>query len=167
MNWSTPKWMVYKGTSHEKFMIWGYHFCWVLFPHMAMCFFVFFLLHPAAASSASTASSSAAASSTSHHQQHHLTISTTSTHNTSTPSSHSPSTRHHQHTIMNTKHHLTHHQHNIMNLRLVLRCKRSTWSTSSSFCVAGAALGAPPARFAWQAQHLEHLHRGPRKSGDN
>ena len=40
------------------------------------------------------------------------------------------------------------------------------WSTSGSFCVAGAALRAPQARFAWQAQHLEHLHRGPRKSGD-
>ena len=25
------------------------------------------------------------------------------------------------------------------------------------FYVAGAALGARPARFAWQAQHLEHL----------
>ena len=52
---------------------------------------------------------------------------------------------------------------------------------AASFCVAGATLGAPPARFAWQVQHLEHpkarfawqvqhlehLHRGPRKSGDN
>ena len=28
---------------------------------------------------------------------------------------------------------------------------------AASFCVAGAALGASPARFAWQAQHLEHL----------
>ena len=41
--------------------------------------------------------------------------------------------------------------------RLVLHGRRSTWSTSRSFCLAGAALGAPPARFAWQAQHLEHL----------
>ena len=49
---------------------------------------------------------------------------------------------------------------------LVLRGKRSTWSTSGSFCVAGAALGAPHARFAWQAQHFEHIHRGRRKSGD-
>ena len=24
-----------------------------------------------------------------------------------------------------------------------------------------AALGAPPASFAWQAQHLRHLHRSP------
>ena len=40
---------------------------------------------------------------------------------------------------------------------LVLCGRRSTWSTSGSFCVAGAALGAPPARFAWQVQHLEHL----------
>ena len=31
--------------------------------------------------------------------------------------------------------------------RLVLRGRRSTWSTSGSFCVAGAALGAPHARF--------------------
>ena len=28
---------------------------------------------------------------------------------------------------------------------------------AASICVAGAALGASPARFAWQAQHLEHL----------
>ena len=28
---------------------------------------------------------------------------------------------------------------------------------AASFCVAGAALGAPGARFAWQAQHSEHL----------
>ena len=26
---------------------------------------------------------------------------------------------------------------------------------------------APQARFAWQAQHLEHLYRGPRKSGND
>ena len=57
--------------------------------------------------------------------------------------------------------------------RLVLRGRCSTWSTSGLFCVAGAALGAPqarfawragaalgvraPPRFAWQGQHLEHL----------
>ena len=41
--------------------------------------------------------------------------------------------------------------------RQVLRGRRSTWSISSPFCVAGPALGAPQARFAWQAQHLEHL----------
>ena len=28
---------------------------------------------------------------------------------------------------------------------------------AASFCAASAALGAPPARFAWQAQHLQHL----------
>ena len=72
--------------------------------------------------------------------------------------------------------------------RLLLRGRCSTWSTSVSFCVAGAplagrstsrevcaevrrrlstmdavagaALGALQARFAWQVQHLEHLHRG-------
>ena len=32
-------------------------------------------------------------------------------------------------------------------------------------CVAGAALGAPQVGFAWQAQHLEPFHRGPRKTG--
>ena len=36
-------------------------------------------------------------------------------------------------------------------------CRCSTWSTSGLFSVAGAALGASPARFARQAQHLEHL----------
>ena len=44
------------------------------------------------------------------------------------------------------------------HLRLVLRGRRSTWSISSSFCVAGTELVASPARFAWQAQHLEHLN---------
>ena len=39
-------------------------------------------------------------------------------------------------------------------------------ASPGSFCVAGAALGAPEFRFPWQAQHLEHLHRGRRKSGD-
>ena len=41
--------------------------------------------------------------------------------------------------------------------RFVLRGRRSTWSTSGSFCVAGAALGALQALFAWQAQLLEHV----------
>ena len=44
--------------------------------------------------------------------------------------------------------------------RFGLRGRRSIWGSSGLFCVAGAALGAPLARFAWQAQHLEHLHRG-------
>ena len=42
---------------------------------------------------------------------------------------------------------------------LVLRGWRSTWSTSGSFCVAGSALGAPQARFAWQTeQHITFTH---------
>ena len=41
--------------------------------------------------------------------------------------------------------------------RLRLRGKRSTWSTSVSFCLAGAAREAPLSLFARQAQHLEHL----------
>ena len=51
--------------------------------------------------------------------------------------------------------------------RFGLRGRRSIWGPSGSFCVAGAALGAPLARLAWQAQHLEHLHRGQRKPGDD
>ena len=72
-----------------------------------------------------------------------------------------------------------------------MRGRRSTWSTSVSFCVAsaargappersaevrrrlsivgagcfcvaGAALGASPSHFAWQVQQAEHLKRGPR-----
>ena len=35
------------------------------------------------------------------------------------------------------------------------RC--SIWGPSGSSCVAGTALGAPPARFSWQVQHLEPL----------
>ena len=43
--------------------------------------------------------------------------------------------------------------------RLLLRGKRSTWSTSVSFCVAGAVLGATRERSAEvrQVQHLEHF----------
>ena len=57
---------------------------------------------------------------------------------------------------------------------LLLRGRRSIWSTSVSFCVAGAALGAPQSHFAWLVCHfawhvhqLEHLERGPRKSGND
>ena len=43
------------------------------------------------------------------------------------------------------------------HLRLVLCGRRSTWSTSSWSCVAGAALEALQGPFVWQAQHLEHF----------
>ena len=33
-------------------------------------------------------------------------------------------------------------------------------------CVAGVTLSAPQARFAWQAWYFRHLHRCPRKLGD-
>ena len=33
-------------------------------------------------------------------------------------------------------------------------------------CVAGVALSAPQARFAWQALYFRYLHRCPRKLGD-
>ena len=48
------------------------------------------------------------------------------------------------------------------HLSLILRGRRRV-----SFCVAGAALGAPQSHFPWQVQHAEHLQRGLRKSGDN
>ena len=82
-----------------------------------------------------------------------------------------PSTHHHPHNTINTQHHqhITIHTtpstHNIINTSSTQH-HQHTWSTSGSFCVASAALGAPPVCFAWQAQHLEHLHRGQRKSGD-
>ena len=41
--------------------------------------------------------------------------------------------------------------------RLLLHGRRSTWRTSVSFCVAGAALGASQCHFAWQVQHFNHL----------
>ena len=41
--------------------------------------------------------------------------------------------------------------------RIVLRGRRSTWSSSGSFCAAGAALGALQVCFAWHAQHLDFL----------
>ena len=37
--------------------------------------------------------------------------------------------------------------------RLLLRGRCSTWRTSVSCCVAGAALGASQSHFAWQVQH--------------
>ena len=62
-------------------------------------------------------------------------------------------------TTPSTQHHKHHHQHNTLlptqrfgevrpieyyGRPLRLRGRRSTWSTSVSFCVAGAARGAPP-----------------------
>ena len=37
---------------------------------------------------------------------------------------------------------------------------------AASFCVAGAALGAPQARSVWQAWHFQYSDRGMRKLGD-
>ena len=41
--------------------------------------------------------------------------------------------------------------------RFVLWGKHSVWSISGSFYVAGAALGVPQVRFAWQTQHPQYL----------
>ena len=133
-----------------------------------------------------------------HHHHQHNTISTSppsTQHHQHNTSNTSPSTQHHQ--LCSTQHHqpitinktpsTQQHLHStsgstaprfawqaqhLEHLRLFLRGRRSTWSTfieaaevwrrvmllgAASFCVAGAALGAPQARFAWQAQHLEHL----------
>ena len=137
-------------------------------------------------------------SSARHHQHNtiqHTIINTSS----------SSSTQHHPHNIIyTTSSTQQHHQHNTIyttssnttsssligghqshfawqvqhseHLSVILRGRSSTWSTSMSFCVAGAALGATPERsaearrqsgddwvlwapaaFAWQVQHLEHL----------
>ena len=105
---------------------------------------------------------------TQHHQ--HYTIYTTSSKTTSSTQHHqhdtiktTPSTQHHQHIIINTTHTInTEVRGNQATIqycghRLRFRGRHSTWSTSVSFCVASAALGAPPSHFASQAQHLEHL----------
>ena len=68
------------------------------------------------------------------------------------------------------------------HLRLVLRGRRATFGTfvdvrgslatkgdpfdAAAFCVAGVALSAPQARFAWQACYFRYLPRCPRKLGD-
>ena len=46
---------------------------------------------------------------------------------------------------------------NSEHLSPILRGRRSTRSTSILFCVAGASLGAPEFNFVWQVQHAEHL----------
>ena len=55
--------------------------------------------------------------------------------------------------------------------RLRLSGRRSTWSTSVSFCVAGAARGAHPERLRLildgRCSTWIHLQKGPRKSGDD
>ena len=46
------------------------------------------------------------------------------------------------------------------------RGRRDTFSTSGSICVAGVTLSAPQAPFAWQAWHVQYLHRCLRNFGD-
>ena len=46
-----------------------------------------------------------------------------------------------------------------------LATKGGPW-TPTAFYVAGATLSAPQARFAWQAWHVQYLHRRLRKLGD-
>ena len=100
------------------------------------------------------------------HHQHNTINTTPSTH----PHQHnaintSPKTQHHQHTTPSTQHHKSpsphHHQHSTINTHhhqhITIHTTQSKRSTSGLFCLAGAALGASPARFAWQAQHSEHL----------
>ena len=125
--------------------------------------------------------------STQHHQHTIInnTINTTPSrkhhqHNTiNTPSS----AQHHQHNTINTTPSTQHHQHNISLIlrgrcsircsarevrgspatieyfgrRLLLRGRCSTWSTSVSFCVAGAAFGAPPERSAEVRRRLNTM----------
>ena len=44
--------------------------------------------------------------------------------------------------------------------------RRTGHMDAAAFCVAGVALSAPLAQFAWQAWHVQYLHRCPRKLGD-
>ena len=83
-------------------------------------------------------------STTSSHHHHIINKQHTYTINTT------PSTQHHEHKTSSHSPSTQHHQHNIMN------------TTSSN-----QHHQHNSARFAWEAQRLEHLHRGPRKSGDN
>ena len=129
-----------------------------------------------------------------HHQQHNTINTSPSTqhhqHNTinTTPSTQHHQHKHRQHNILNTspstqRHphntiHTTspthHHQHNTINppqapFAWQARGRRSTCSTSVSFCMAEVRRQVStwtPAAFAWQVQHSEDLHRGRRKSGD-
>ena len=128
--------------------------------------------------------------STLHHQK--ISKTTSSTQHLHNNLNTTPSTLHHQ---------KQHHQHFIMeHLSLILRgrcstrgtsrevrgslatieyCgrrlrlsgRRSTWSTSVSFCVAGAARGAHPERLRLildgRCSTWIHLQKGPRKSGDD
>ena len=101
--------------------------------------------------------------SSTHHQ--HILNTLNHQHN---PINTTPSTHPHQHNTINTTPSTQQHLHStsgstatpfawqaqhLEHLRLVLRVRRRTRSISGSFCVAGAALVASPARFAWQAQH--------------
>ena len=52
-----------------------------------------------------------------------------------------------------------------IDVRGSLATKVDPW-TPTVFDVAGVALSAPQARFAWQAWHFRYLHSCPRKLGD-
>ena len=122
-------------------------------------------------------------SSTLHHLQYIIKnnmINTTSS--TRQPQDVTPSTQHHQHIIIiiinttssSSSSSKQHHQHNTINTkvrgspatieccgrRLRLRGRRSTWSTSVSFCVAGAARGAHPERSAEVPRRLSTVGTG-------
>ena len=177
-----------------------------LIPHIAMWFFCFScsirLLRPPAASRVhhqhitinttpsthNTMNTTPSTSSTHHHRHntintspsthHHQHITINSTTSTHTHQQHTinttPSTHHHPHFTIHTNHHHNtintspythHHSHNTINTTLLWVPPRFAWQAQHlehlrlvcSFCMADAALGAPPACFAWQAQHLEHL----------
>ena len=107
-----------------------------------------------------------------YHHQHNITNTTPTTrhhpHNTinTTLSTQHHQHKHHQHNTINTTPTTHHHPHGIINttpstqdhlhlqhLSVIWRGRCSTWSTSSWFCVASAALPS-------QVQHLDHLeHR--------
>ena len=112
--------------------------------------FLFFISAFRSSPSSSSSSSFSSSSATTSLSPHQLSPHQFSTLTTSSFTQHqlSPSSLITSHDI--TSHHITSHHIN------------PDLTTS----VASAALGAPQARFAWQEQHSDQIHRGERKSGD-
>ena len=119
----------------------------------------------APSAAASSASSASSSSASSASSQHHQHNIIIHTTSSSTTWS---STQHHQHNIINTTPSTQHHQHNIINTTPSTHHHQHNMEHLHKGPRKSGDewwLWAPP-RFACQAQHLEHLHKGPRKSGD-
>ena len=104
-----------------------------------------------------------------HHQQHNtINISPSTQHRQHITIKNTPSTQHHQQRTINTSPSTRHHQHNTSQHHPHNTINTPSSTLAAPQChLAWQVLGAPPVRFVWQAQHLDHLHKGPRKPGDN